>query len=206
MRYIIFYCLGLAFLFNSCSSFKETHYFKDTLEPVANYYKVEVRGYSFLSSSRYVSGYYDRTSIQEYFGELGQPEKARFVPATTNPADQNKELVLLLSSNSDAIANGFSNIVKNKTTMNSVALLANKDKIEQSAAIKAERSEVDNKIEMFKMRVEANLLTDSAGLNEAQIEERYIQFVKSELSKMYPGEDTPNTLDLLYKWLLNKQN
>jgi len=190
----------------SCSTFKETHYFKDSLEPVANYYKVDVKGYSLMSSSRYVSGYYDRTAIQEYFGEIGQPEKARFVPVTpVGATDQNKELVLLLSTNSDAIAAGFSNLVKNKTVVSSVALLANKDKIDAAAGITAERSILDNNIDLFKMRVDANLLTDPAGLNETQIQQRYVQFVKSELSQLYPGETTPDTLDELYKWLLIKK-
>lgn len=202
----LFYLAFAAIVIQSCSSFRETHYFKDSLEPVANYYKVEVKGYSLLSSSRYVSGYYDRNAIQEYFGEIAQPEKGRFVPVTaTGTTDQNKELVLLLSSNSDAIANGFSNLVKNKTTINSIALLANKGKIEQAASVKSEKSALDNKIALLKMRIDSNLLTDVTGLTDAEIKKRYLQFVKSELSEMYPGVATPNTLNELYKWLLTKQ-
>lgn len=202
-----FYAIGLAVLLQSCSSFKETHYFKDTLEPVANYYKVEVKGYSLLSSSRYVSGYYDRNAIQEYFGEISQPDKARFVPVTaTGTTDQNKELVLLLSSNSDAIANGFSNLIKNKTTINSIALLANKEKITQATAVQSEQLSVDNKVSLFKMRTESNLLTDATGLSDNQIKQRYLQFVKSELAIMYPGVATPNTLPELYQWLLTKED
>jgi len=191
----------------SCSTFKETHYFKDSLEPVANYYKVDVSGYSLFSSSRYVSGYYDRTAILEYFGEIGQPEKARIVPAAANSgSDQTKELVLLLSSNSDAIANGFSNLVKNKNTINSIALLANKQKIENSAAVVSERSILENRINLFKMRIDANLPTDTTSLSDTEIRNRYLQLVKAELAEMYPGETTPNTLDGLYKWLLTKKN
>ena len=194
-------------ILNSCSTFRETHYFKDTLEPVANYYRVEVSGYSLLSSSRYVSGYYDRTAIQEYFGEIGQPDKARFVPiAATGAADQKKELVLLLSSNSDAIANGFSNLVKNKTTINSIALLANKDKIANAAAVQSDRMTIDNKIALFKMRIEASLPNDVTGLSDSQIKERYLQIVKNELAQLYPGTPTPNTLNELYKWLIIKKD
>ena len=198
--------LLLLILLASCSSIKETHYFKDNLQPVANYYKVEVRGHTFLSSSRYVSGYYDRTAIQEYFGEIGQPEKARFVPAAAGVNDQNKELVLLLSTNSDAIASSISNLVKNKTTINSIALLANKDKIKESGDVRADLSTLQNNITLFKMRTEANLLQDTENLTDPKIKERYLQFVKSELSEMYPGIETPNDLEELYKWLLLKKD
>lgn len=199
--------LLLTLSLSSCTTFRETHYFKDSLEPIANYYKVDINGYSFWSSSRYVSGYYDRNAIQEYFGEIEQPAKARFVTVGTNSTiDPNKELVLLLSSNSDAIANGFSNLVKNKTTINSIALLANKQKIDDAAKIKSNLSSIENKITLFKMRTAANLLTDATDLSDAQIKERYLQFVKSELAQMYPGVETPNNLKDLYKWLLIKKD
>lgn len=202
-----FIALLIMLSLSSCTTFRETHYFKDSLEPVANYYKVDIKGYSFWSSSRYVSGYYDRNAIQEYFGEIEQPAKARFVPVgTSSTTDPNKELVLLLSSNSDAIANGFSNLVKNKTTINSIALLANKQKIDDAATIKSSLSLVENKISLFKMRTAANLLTDATDLTDAQIKQRYLQFVKSELSQMYPGVETPNNLNDLYKWLLIKKD
>lgn len=204
---IIIIALLLLLLFSSCTTFRETHYFKDSLEPIANYYKVDIKGYSLWSSSRYVSGYYDRNAIQEYFGEIEQPAKARFVPVgTNNTIDPNKELVLLLSSNSDAIANGFSNLVKNKTTINSIALLANKQKIDDAAKIKSNLSSIENKITLFKMRTSANLLTDATDLSDAQIKQRYLQFVKSELAQMYPGVETPNNLKDIYKWLLIKKD
>lgn len=204
---IIVIALFLLLLFSSCTTFRETHYFKDSLEPIANYYKVDIKGYSLWSSSRYVSGYYDRNAIQEYFGEIEQPAKARFVPVgTNNTIDPNKELVLLLSSNSDAIANGFSNLVKNKTTINSIALLANKQKIDDAAKIKSNLSSIENKITLFKMRTSANLLTDATDLSDAQIKQRYLQFVKSELAQMYPGVETPNNLKDIYKWLLIKKD
>jgi hypothetical protein len=129
------------------------------------------------------------------------------MPVAANGAsDQNKELVLLLSSNSDAIANGFSNLVKNKNTINSIALLANKQKIDASAAVATERSILENRISLFEMRIDANLPKDVTTLSDAEIRTRYLQLVKAELAEMYPGETTPNTLDGLYKWLLTKKD
>jgi hypothetical protein len=54
----------------SCSTFRETHYFKDSLEPVANYYRVDVSGYSLFFQFEVCFRYYDRIAIQEYFGEI----------------------------------------------------------------------------------------------------------------------------------------
>jgi hypothetical protein len=197
----------LSLFITSCSTFRETHYFKDSLEPIANYYRVDVSGYSLFSSSRYVSGYYDRVAIQEYFGEISQPDKGRIMPvAASGACDQNKELVLLLSSNSDAIANGFSNLVKNKNTINSIALIANKPKIDASAAVVADRSILENRISLYLMRIDANLPKDVTSLSDAAIKKRYLQLVKAELAEMYPGETTPDNLDALYKWLLTKKD
>lgn len=192
---------------SSCSTFKETHYFKDTLAPVANYYKVQISGYSLLSSSRYISGYYDRMAIQEYFGEIGQPDKARFVPISVEGStDQNKELVLLLSSNSDAIANSISNLVKNKATLNSVALLSNKDKIANAFTIQSERLAVENKITLFKMRIGASLPGDVTGLSDEELKQKYLQVVKNELLQLYPGISTPNSFTEIYNWLIVKRD
>lgn len=205
MKTTIFKVLIVMLLVTSCSTFRETHLFKDTLQPVANYYKVEVKGYSFLSSSRYVSGYFDRTAIQEYFGEIGQPDKARFVPVSNSLNDQNKELVLLLSSNSDAIANGISNLVKNKTTINSIALMANKDKIEEAAIVKSNIDAVNNDIKLYKMRIDANLLSSNEGLKDAEVKKSYLDLVRSELAQLYPGENIPTTWNQIKTWLLTKQ-
>ena len=199
---IIFISL-LAF---SCSTFREVHYFKDNLAPTANYYKVNVKGSTLFSSSRYVSGYYDRGAVQTYFGEIKQPQKGKFplVPivdgqATTSQTEnnKNKELVLLLSTNSDAIANGISNLVKSKTVVNSLSLLANKDKLDRSNQLKIELAEVETDIELFIAKVDAYLEIDTSGtLNDARIKESLIQFIKSELDGMTESS-LPNTFDEL---------
>lgn len=191
MKYLI--SIGLAILLFSCSTFRETHYFKDNLTPTANYYKVNVRGSSFMSSSRYVSGYYDRGAVQAYFGELKQPPKGKFplavesqgeVSSTQSEDSKNKELVLLLSTNSDAIANGISNLVKSKTVVNSLALLANKDKLERSSQLNIEINEAKTDIELFIAKVDAYLQIDtSTTLDEEKAKESLKQLIKSELAE-----------------------
>lgn len=123
------------------SAFHEHHYFKSetaTGEPI-NYYRVSVDGSVLLSSSRYLSGYFNDDALNTYFGDYKQPANAHFDPSagvTPMPADAvpgasgtpavaksgekveslgpatSRRLVLLLSSNSDAIAEGLSSLSK----------------------------------------------------------------------------------------------
>jgi hypothetical protein len=117
-----------------CSTFSETHFFKSEGEE-ANYYRLRVRGNTGLGSARYLSGYFDEEAVNEYFNETSQPAAARF--STTRPAaaenaegdaeggeervrplgaspDDNRILVMLLSSNSDAVADQIGAFAQNR--------------------------------------------------------------------------------------------
>ena len=60
-------------LLSGCASFEEEHYFmtrdSETGEPV-NFFRLSVSGGSELSSSRYVSGYYDEAAVDLFFNEI----------------------------------------------------------------------------------------------------------------------------------------
>jgi hypothetical protein len=134
--------LVLLLICGGCASaFHEHHYFKSetaTGEPI-NYYRISVDGAVLLSSSRYLSGYFNDDALNTYFGDYKQPANAHFDPSgavPSKPADAipntsgatavakngekveslgpqtNRRLVLLLSSNSDAIAEGLSSLSK----------------------------------------------------------------------------------------------
>src|SRR4051812_43439148 len=64
------------------SSFEESHFFKsvDADGKAVNYYRVKVDGGTFLSSSRYVSGYYDETVLDAYFNTMTQPKNGAIKP------------------------------------------------------------------------------------------------------------------------------
>src|SRR5262245_27858432 len=66
----------LAAALAACSSFGETHYFKavDENGVARNYYRMNVSGYARLSSSRYLSGYYNDDVVDAYFNEVSQPK------------------------------------------------------------------------------------------------------------------------------------
>jgi len=106
-------------LIGGCSSFHEVHYIKSDAQQdqTPNYFRITVDGWTALSSSRYVSGYFDEDAVNTYFGGFKQPKNGEgVVPVAkadsdgVKPAaggDGGKALILLLSSNSDAIADSL---------------------------------------------------------------------------------------------------
>ena len=150
-------CSGLA----GCASvIHETHYFRsvDRSGNPVNYYRVNVSGGTLLSSSRYLSGYFDEQAVNTYFNEYTQPDKAHFAdtpaqpPAPTNPSALNstnpgrkvesltgslndRHLVLILSSNSDEIASGISSLAQSNDIASTLESIVSRDRT--SAASKA---------------------------------------------------------------------
>jgi len=70
----------------SCSSFKEVHYFSDDTPGIPNYYRLKISGFSFISSSRYLSGYYEPNAVNQYFNEFKQPTTGPFNTNLNAPA------------------------------------------------------------------------------------------------------------------------
>lgn len=139
----------------SCQSIRENHYFKDRAGNPPNYYRLQIKGHAFLTSSRYLSGNFDEEAVNNYFGEIGQPKDAKFVSNTSRQPstnsivslgqdNQGKKFVLLLSTNSDAISSAFGNFVEGKETQKEIARIFNRDKLEELDKLKAAR-EVDQK-------------------------------------------------------------
>ncbi len=132
--------LGLA-LSGCASGFNETHYFRSTTTdehgiPV-NYFRLRVSGGTMFSSSRYLSGYFDESAVDAYFNEFSQPDKGQIIATNNTPPGSTlssttsgavpaggkvepldaslagKKLLLILSSNSDEIANQIGNLAQN---------------------------------------------------------------------------------------------
>ncbi|HEY8119688.1 MAG TPA: hypothetical protein VII78_00080 [Myxococcota bacterium] len=129
---------ALAFAPLGCAlRFGEFHYFKSvsaSAEPV-NYFRVKVSGGSFLSSSRYVSGCFDERALDMYFGEgITQPADGKISPApgaelVSLSCEEGGELLMILSSNSDAIAEQIGQIADNEEISNLLARLIRRDAI-----------------------------------------------------------------------------
>lgn len=138
----------------SCTTFSEKHYFRShSPDPgaVPNYYRVTVSGYTCLSSSRYLSGYFDEQTLDAYFNEFSQPAGGALRPASTSANQpsaghavqplgtdgEGKALVLVLSTNSDEVANQIGALASSRQFTASLAALVGRRDF--SAASAAER-------------------------------------------------------------------
>lgn len=183
-------------MLSSCSTFYETHYFKDKVglesgqqsNKVSNYYRVKIKGYSFLSSSRYVSGYFNQEAINLYFNEIKQASSAKlFNTKETNGAkslltnEDGDELVLVFSTNAKAITDQVGNIAKNQTILNSIAQLTQGEKIKEALTIKTELGQTGFEIQNFILNTDLYLNNIETKTKE-EIELALNQYIKS-LSK-----------------------
>jgi hypothetical protein len=126
-----------------CSSFRETHYFKsvDAKGDSVNYYRLKVTGGTFLSSSRYLSGYFDESAVDAYFSEFVQPEKGGFATTgssrngqeaavrTLSASLEGKSLVLLLTTKTDAVAEGIQSIAQNEAIAATLSRIINRERL-----------------------------------------------------------------------------
>jgi len=137
----------------SCANIYEVHYFKDKISSssstkiIPNYYKVEIRAHSFLSSSRYLSGYFDQGAINLYFNEFTQPANGKLFGNQESPSaftdEKGNELVLIFSTNSKAVSDQIGAIAKNQVVLNSAATVFLKDKLDESRKLSQELDNVD---------------------------------------------------------------
>ncbi|MEO1097581.1 MAG: hypothetical protein AAFX57_07485 [Bacteroidota bacterium] len=128
----------------SCQSSRELHYFKQG----DNYYRLRINQAAIFSSSRYMAGYYDERAVDNYFGEISRPDSAKVANAkletvTDAEISKHKKLILLLSTNADVVADQISNFAQNEETLELIARLANKDKVELNAELKNEISTIE---------------------------------------------------------------
>jgi hypothetical protein len=129
------------------SSFSERHFFKseDAYGNPLNYYKLSVSGKNFLSSTRYLSGYFDEKAVDAYFNQFTQPDKGLFdgtiktEGSNVKPLEDaltGRKLVLLLSSNSDAIAQQIGQFANNQAVMSDLTRLIYRDHIKEAQSAK----------------------------------------------------------------------
>jgi hypothetical protein len=133
--------LWATFLLLTCgctSSFHETHYFKSKVvgSGIPNYYRLTVDGNTAISSSRYVSGYFDEDTINTYFNEYTQPAGGAILPTPKNTGSaaepvneglKGQKLIMILSSNSDEIATQIGALAASKQFTASLAGLIARD-------------------------------------------------------------------------------
>lgn len=181
--------MGCLLLSISCSTINEVHYFKDKItersdaptKTVANYYKVQITGCSFLSSSRYVSGYFDQNAINLYFNEFTQPENGQLFGTSPQGGFTNEtgnELVLILSTNAKAISDQIGNISKNQVILNSAASLVQDEKIKEAQELKINLSTLNADTNNFIFQSD-NYLNGISTKTEAEKELAITQLLKT---------------------------
>jgi hypothetical protein len=131
----VFVCLF--FLCCSCQMGHELHFFKSG----DNYYRLKINESSFSAKAKYVSGMFDEYAVDKYFSEISSTpdssDKKDPIAFIKQQGDQlqlerNKKLVMILSSNSNSVSEQIGAFAENEQMLESVARLANKDKIEES--------------------------------------------------------------------------
>lgn len=211
---IAFFVCFVSIMMASCSAFREVHYFKDENKPVPNYYKLRIKGFTCFASSRYLSGYFDEEAVDDYFSEMSQPNKGKFTPRKSEQGKQadtemkplsselkDKRLVMILSSNSDAVATQIGAFVENKKATDALAVILNRNNTEQMRAIEGEMQvqQVSGQIlkdlgEQIIGRMDAGTITTSEA-NTSLLQ--YINALAAELGNKKPF----NTMDEAAKWL-----
>lgn len=166
--------------------FGETHYFKsvNVAGESINYFQLNVKGGVFLSSARYVSGFYDERALDLYFGEsISQPNdgkisKAPGAEVVSLGADDGGKFLMILSSNSDAIAGQIGQMADNQELATSLARLIRRDAILQEGS-----AQIDLSLQKARGNVAAQLgdslisNVDASRASMDELEARVLQYV-----------------------------
>lgn len=193
------------------SSLSESHFFKseDAQGNPINYYRLKVTGRNFLSSTRYLSGYFDEKAVDAYFNQFSQPNKGLFDATIKTDGTQVKpleselsgrKLVLLLSSNSDAIAQQIGQFANNQSVMADLTRLIYRDHIKeaQSAKTSADVQQMRGKsLADIGDKVIGNLANDA----DQKTTEASLLFYANRLAAEFENTVPFKTLDEANVWL-----
>lgn len=212
--------------FGCTTSFRETHLFKSESQAgeTPNFFRITVSGSTGLSSARYLSGYFDEDIVNQYFNEIGQPDKARLIPVgqapktgdakssdgksdalaatpSTSPQQlKSPTLVLLLSSNSDDISNQLGALAQSQEFTASLARLVASSRFDA-----ADQSESRLRADQSRGRMDATLGDQLiAGMpvkpTPQEVNTRLLEFVNQLGADLGAPSPFPN-LDQAAVWL-----
>ncbi len=147
------------FLAGCSSDFKEVHYFKsvstdDSQDRPTNFYRLTITGQSAFSNARYVSGFYDERAVDLFFNEIkSDPENNNAIakifeddqkePGSDevikplSPDNKNGALVMIFSTNANAVAGAIGSFAENQVVADAVTNLINRSTIKEARAAKA---------------------------------------------------------------------
>lgn len=145
MRNRMLVLLGALLPLVGCSTFHETHYFRETNPhtgaPV-NYFRIAITGNAFLVRSRYVSGYYDERAVDLFFNELKTATDQDSIPplfvgSLVNPGSDDKiqpltpgpehgAFIMFFSANAKAAADAIGGFADNQSVADGITNLLNR--------------------------------------------------------------------------------
>ena len=112
-------------------------------------------------------------------GDIDKSEVQRVKLVDSEPGS---ELVLILSTNAEAVSTEIKNMSTNKDLLKSLTVLAHKDKFKEASGVKSELQETDNDIDVFITSVDAYLGSlDEDSTNSSK--DILFQLLKAQLRK-----------------------
>lgn len=139
--------ITLTFVVSCATRFGEVHYYQridDTTGETTNYYRLSIKGGAFMSSARYVSGFYDENAVDMFFNEIkikssdsNQPQGS-LTTSTPSPspgggkvvpmaAGQTGSLVMILSNNASSVTNTIGEFAQSQVVAQAITNLANRN-------------------------------------------------------------------------------
>ena len=205
---IIIGLLGCVFL--SCQTGREFHYFRQG----SNYYRVQVREWAFLSSSRYTSGYFDETALDNYFGQIHRSDSTGNLQAlslqkagkdSNNVVPTNTKLVMILSTDASQVADQIAAFAQNEQTLDMLARLANKDVVKDNQQLQntiTQQTNTSTSIMQFGdsvvPKLQASAIGDTATIRAQLLS--FLNYVAAMNGKTIPFK----TWDDAYNWYIDE--
>ncbi len=154
--------LGLA----ACGTrIKEKHYFasfNDTAdgkrEP-AQFFRLNLEGCTWLSNTRYLTGYFDERAVSLFFNEIKAPANQKLfddsmvLPGAAtgtkltplSPVPENGAFVLIMSTNADSVASAIGSFAESQAVADALTRIVNRDRIK--AKVQSDASQTVQKAE-----------------------------------------------------------
>jgi hypothetical protein len=216
--------LATVLLFQSActTTFGEEHYFQtknSKTGEVSNYMRLKVEGYAFMSSARYVAGYYDERAVDLFFNELKVTSTENTATSTNgfmegdlnnpgtqdkilplSPTNENGAFVMVLSSNASSVTNVIGQFAENQVVADAVTNLVNKDLIIAEEYLgKAEvlsiNASADELNKLF------SLVPTSTTPNKAETIKAYLRILNAVARSVSPDIDSFKTLNEAEVWI-----
>ena len=215
---------GLLVVLSTCScgtSFKESHYFTSAtsqadFERPRNFFRVNVDGWAAFSAARYVSGYYDERAVDLFFNEVKTVDAQEGViirplfpgevpePFTgdkirpLSPAEGKGALVMILSTNADAVADAIGNFAEGQAAAAAISNLVNRDEIRAARRTQAEQEALAQGANALAAEVET-LLASINPQQEAAFRRDYLRVAQALGRSLDPPVAFADLSDLA-KW------